>query len=305
MNKTELVKEGQALKIIDERELFGKEFRIYGTWENPLFLAKDVANWIEHSAVHMMMKNIDEDEKVRNNVSTLGGNQESWFLTEQGLYEVLMQSRKPIAKDFKKQVKHILKEVRTKGGYIVEGRESEFANKLPKTFKEALLLLVEAEEEKERLIADNNKKQELLVAQAPKIDLYNDFVNQDNIYSVNEISKCLAVKNLGRNKLYKWLRWNKIIIGETYEAYQRYINSGYIVHRVMPYDKPLYEMVTDKRTGRKVKTQVGVKKCNETKAFFTTKGVEWLYNKLIKSGEVIPKTLNEVMNELVPEQEQK
>lgn len=37
-----------------------------------------------------------------------------WFLTEQGLYEC-MQSRKPIAKQFKKGVKAILKEIRTKG----------------------------------------------------------------------------------------------------------------------------------------------------------------------------------------------
>lgn len=186
-----------------------------------------------------------------------------------------------------------------------EEMEKEIAMKqfnLPTTYKEALLALVEAEEEKERLIADNNKKQELLVAQAPKIDLYNDFVNQDNIYSVNEVAKCLAIKNLGRNKLYKWLRWNKIIIGETYEAYQRYINSGYIVHRVTSYEVPKYEMVLDKKTGKKVKTVVETKKINETKAFFTTKGVEWLYNKLVKAGEVIPKTLNEVMNELTPEE---
>lgn len=186
-----------------------------------------------------------------------------------------------------------------------EEMEKEIAMKqfnLPTTYKEALLALVEAEEEKERLIADNNKKQELLVAQAPKIDLYNDFVNQDTIYSVNEIAKCLAIKNLGRNKLYKWLRWNMIIIGETYEAYQRYINSGYIVHRVTSYEVPKYEMVLDKKTGKKVKTVVETKKINETKAFFTTKGVEWLYKKLVKAGEVIPKTLNEVMNELTPEE---
>lgn len=186
-----------------------------------------------------------------------------------------------------------------------EEMEKEIAMKqfnLPTTYKEALLMLVEAEEEKERLIADNNKKQELLVAQAPKIDLYNDFVNQDTIYSVNEIAKCLAIKNLGRNKLYKWLRWNKIFIGETYEAYQKYINSGYIIHRVTSYEVPKYEMVLDKKTGKKVKTVVETKKINETKAFFTAKGVEWLYKKLVKAGEVIPKTLNEVMNELTPEE---
>ena len=69
---------------------------------NPLFLAKDVAEWIEHSQADVMIKNVDEDEKVLNSIQTLGGTQNAWFLTENGLYEVLMQSRKPIAKEFKK-----------------------------------------------------------------------------------------------------------------------------------------------------------------------------------------------------------
>ena len=43
-----------------------------------------------------------------------------WFLTEDGLYEVLMQSRKPIAKQFKKKVKEILKEIRKTGQYVVK-----------------------------------------------------------------------------------------------------------------------------------------------------------------------------------------
>lgn len=59
-----------------------------------------------------MILTVDEDEKVRNIVPTLGGNQEMWFLTEDGFYEVLMQSRKPIAKEFKKEVKKILKQIR-------------------------------------------------------------------------------------------------------------------------------------------------------------------------------------------------
>ena len=44
------------LQVIDERELFGKKFRIYGTVENPLFLAKDVAKMIEHSNASKMLK---------------------------------------------------------------------------------------------------------------------------------------------------------------------------------------------------------------------------------------------------------
>ena len=67
------------LQIIDSREILGKEFRIYGTIEEPLFLARDVANWIEHTNVSMMLNKVDDDEKVINNVYTLGSNQEMWF----------------------------------------------------------------------------------------------------------------------------------------------------------------------------------------------------------------------------------
>lgn len=102
------------LQVIKETEVLNKNFKIYGNTDNPLFLAKDVAEWIEYSEsnVSKLVNMVDADEKVRNNVTTLGGVQEAWFLTEDGLYEVLMQSRKPIAKQFKKQIKIILKELR-------------------------------------------------------------------------------------------------------------------------------------------------------------------------------------------------
>ena len=100
------------MELVCKQEVLGKEFKIYGTIEEPLFLAKDVAEFIEHSNVSSMLKSVDDDEKVINNIYTLGGNQEMWFLTEDGLYEVLMQSRKPIAKQFKKKVKEILKSLR-------------------------------------------------------------------------------------------------------------------------------------------------------------------------------------------------
>lgn len=110
------------LEIINEQEVLGKDFKIYGTFENPLFLAKDVAEWIDYSKtsqgyynVSKMLMTIDEDEKMTITNSNSGG--KKVFLTEDGLYEVLMQSRKPIAKQFKKEVKKILKEIRKTGEY--------------------------------------------------------------------------------------------------------------------------------------------------------------------------------------------
>lgn len=108
------------IEIISEQEVLGKQFKVYGTFENPLFLAKDVAEWIEHSRASEMLKSIDEEEKLMQTILASGQNRQMWFLTEDGLYEVLMQSRKPIAKAFKKEVKKILKELRTKGTYTIQ-----------------------------------------------------------------------------------------------------------------------------------------------------------------------------------------
>lgn len=80
----------QEMKLLETREVFGKELNIYGTAEEPLFLAKDVANWIEHSNVSMMLSKVDEDEKQIIQIGTLNNAYSAWFLTENGLYEVLM-----------------------------------------------------------------------------------------------------------------------------------------------------------------------------------------------------------------------
>lgn len=115
------------LEVIDERIVLGKGFRIYGTVENPLFLAKDVANWIEYTQIRpgtynvsAMLNKIDDEEKMVSTIMIQGQNREMWFLTEDGLYEVLMQSRKPIAKQFKKKVKEILKSIRKHGMYATD-----------------------------------------------------------------------------------------------------------------------------------------------------------------------------------------
>lgn len=93
----------------------GHEIDVYGTAYEPLFKAKDVAEWLELSNVSDMIKRVDEEEATKLNLGSLEG--ETWFLTEDGLYEVLMQSRKPIAKQFKKGVKEILKTIRRTGEF--------------------------------------------------------------------------------------------------------------------------------------------------------------------------------------------
>ena len=83
------------LTVIQQQEILGKPFTVYGDFENPLFLAREVAEWIEHSNVSMMLQSIDDDEKELHQIGTLNNAYSAWFLTEDGVYEVLMQSRKP------------------------------------------------------------------------------------------------------------------------------------------------------------------------------------------------------------------
>ncbi len=80
------------LQVIDQREVLGKEFRIYGDKENPLFLAKDVKDWIEHNNITLMLNNVDEDEKLTYVIHNSGQNREMWFLTEDGLYKLSLIS---------------------------------------------------------------------------------------------------------------------------------------------------------------------------------------------------------------------
>ena len=110
----------EQLQIIDQREVLGKNLTIYGDFENPLFLAADVAKWIEYAPdkVGQMLNTVDDREKLTATMYRSGQNREMWFLTEDGLYEILMQSRKPIAKAVKFEVKLILKQIRKTGAYI-------------------------------------------------------------------------------------------------------------------------------------------------------------------------------------------
>ena len=108
-----------TIAVLKKTEFLGKSLTVFGTVAFPLFFAKEIADWLEHTNVSKMLLNIDPDEKVlQTNITNSYGGQNAWFLTEYGLYEVLMQSRKPIAKEFKKGVKAILKEIRQQGYYV-------------------------------------------------------------------------------------------------------------------------------------------------------------------------------------------
>lgn len=125
----------ELVNVIEEREVFGKEFKIYGTVEAPLFLAKDIAECIDYSKtgkgsydVSKMIKTVDDDEKTMGIVSTFGGIQKVWFLTENGLKQVLVNSRKHKAKE-------LLNLIEDRYKYKKTPKETEFISELELALK--------------------------------------------------------------------------------------------------------------------------------------------------------------------------
>ena len=161
----------KPIQVLKQTELLGHQFTVYGTAENPLFLTKEIADIIEYSASNSskLTNLVDKDEKVRNIITTPGGNQEVWMLTEDGLYEVLMQSRKPIAKQFKKGVKQILHEVRTTGGYISTTPNDTPEEIMARALTIAQATLAKREERLKQLEAQTEQQQATIEIQTEEI----------------------------------------------------------------------------------------------------------------------------------------
>ena len=197
------------LQIIDEREVLGKQLRIYRDFENPLFKADEVAKWIEHSNVSKMLESVDDNEKIKLEVGTLTNGYSAWFLTEDGLYEVLMQSRKPIAKEFKKKVKEILKDVRKYGMYATD----ELLDNPDLIIKMATRL----KEEK----AKNKELEDKMKEDKPKVIFANAVATSDTSILVGDLAKILKQNGVdtGQNRLFEYLRNNGYLIRKRGESY--------------------------------------------------------------------------------------
>lgn len=84
----------------------------------PWFVAKDVCDCLELDLASGA-RGLDEDEKALHTVQTPGGRQQMAFISEPGLYSLVLRSRKPEAKAFKRWVTHdILPSIRKSGGYM-------------------------------------------------------------------------------------------------------------------------------------------------------------------------------------------
>ena len=245
-NKREFIKiaklerNNMELTIIKEQEVLGKHFTVYGTADEPLFVAKDVAEWIEYdvSSVNKMLDKIDEDEKLVGTLFRSGQNREVWFLTENGLYEVLMQSRKPLAKEFKKKVKEILKSIRKHGLYAIDDliNNPDMAIAALQKLKEERQLRLQAQEE----VAQKNQ---IIQELQPKATYYDLVLQNKSLVPISVIAKDYGMSATKLNKILHELKV-QYKQGSTWLLYQKYAGKGYTQSKTHTIDADYSKMHT-------------------------------------------------------------
>lgn len=200
-----------VLTVVQETEILGNRIRMYDNINNPLFLASDVAEWIEHSQTSKMVKSVDDTERLIGTLFLSGQNRDVWFLTEDGLYEVCMQSRKPIAKQMKKEIKNYLKQIRKTGGYIPVTTQDD-----------DLTIMAKAHQILERTIA---QKDQLISELQPKADTYDMIMDADGTFSMNQVAKQIG---MGEYHLFAYLRGKKVLFyeGNDNVPYKRFRKNG-------------------------------------------------------------------------------
>jgi len=113
------------MQIVNKFTFREVEFDIYNSMEQPYFRAKDVGKAIGYSRenIRHMCDLVEPNHKIlsgtqdTDQVKTWGGSRRSeYFLTEEGLYDVLCQSKMPLAREFRKVVTTHLKAMRIRQG---------------------------------------------------------------------------------------------------------------------------------------------------------------------------------------------
>ena len=167
------------------------------TW----FIAGDVCRILGLTNTTMVMQRLDEDERSKFNLGRQGM---AAVVNESGLYNLIMSSRKPEAKQFKKWVtSEVLPSIRKHGMYAMD----ELINN-PDLAIKALTALKEEREKKERLEAVNEELK-------PKAEIADAITGSPYTISVGEMAKILNQNgvDIGQNRFYKWLRANGYIMG--------------------------------------------------------------------------------------------
>ena len=175
---------------------------------SPWFVAKDVCECLDINNSRQALARLDSDEK--NNVilnDGTPGNPEKGIVNEYGLYSLVLSSRKPSAKAFKRWITHeVIPAIRKHGAYMT-GETLEQALTSP-DFLIRLATELKTEQEARRLAEAQ------IEANKPKVLFADSVAASHGSILVGELAKLLNQNgiDIGQNRLFNWLRENGYLI---------------------------------------------------------------------------------------------
>ena len=207
---------------IFENPQFGK-VRTAGTTDNPLFCLADVCNALGLTQGHVRER-LDKGVVSTEPLVTAGGVQNANFVNEDGLYDVILDSRKPEAKAFRKWVtKEVLPSIRKHGAYMTD-------NIIERTLTDPDYLIQIAtalkDERQKRIEAEQSIK-----AAQPAINFTNAVSGSVSSCLIGELAKLINQNGtpMGEKRLFQWMRDNGYLgtKGERYNIpNQKYVDMG-------------------------------------------------------------------------------
>ena len=202
------------IKIFESPE-FGRIRTVSDEKGEPWFCLTDVCNVLGLKQRHVRER-LDDGVVSTDTISdSLGRTQMANFVNEDGLYDVILDSRKPSARAFRKWVtSEVLPQIRRTGGYIPLAAEDDEKTILAK----AVRILNRTLEQKD----------ELLEAQRPKVDFANAVTTGDGCILMSELAKLLTRNGYptGRTRLFRWMRENGYIFKRSTEPIQKWVEQG-------------------------------------------------------------------------------
>lgn len=146
------------------------------------FVGKDVAEILGYTnPSKALADHVDEEDKLNNESLSSLGQRGGWLINESGLYSLVLSSKLPTARQFKRWItKEVIPSIRKTGGYFAT----------PKTYVEALRALADAEEEKERLALENEEMK-------PKAEFYDAVTDSKDAIPMGEVAKVLDCGIIG------------------------------------------------------------------------------------------------------------
>lgn len=212
----------QAIQIFNNPS-FGN-VRVAGTEVNPLFCLADVCKALGLSAKGVNQRLGDEVISNYPIADSLGRTQQALFVNEDGLYDVILDSRKPEAKQFRKWItSEVLPTIRKHGAYMAD-------NIIEKTLSDPdylIQLATTLKQERQQRIEAERK-----VAEAqPAVTFTQAVSGSASSCLIGELAKLINQNGypIGERRLFKWLRENGYLgtKGERYNIpNQRYIEQG-------------------------------------------------------------------------------